>query len=61
MARGLFALICPDCGERLDLQDRDEALCRGCQRTFLARLGHLIPVGVHAAPNTPSIRRWDER
>lgn len=44
MATGLFAIMCPDCGNALHLTLPGEAECPSCGNRFLARFGHLIRV-----------------
>jgi len=50
MSAGLFALSCPQCNGELEIDHRGMGLCAHCERTYLTRFGHLIPIDVLAAP-----------
>ena len=45
MNAGLFTLSCPECGGELALgQFGNTSTCTPCERTYLHRFGHLIPI-----------------
>ena len=44
MSAGLFGLICPQCNGELETDHRGMAICARCQRAYLNRFGHLIPI-----------------
>lgn len=44
MATGLFAIMCPDCGNTLNPTLPGETDCQSCGKRFLTRFGYLIPV-----------------
>ncbi len=42
MGTGVFSLICPACGHRVQLRDAESASCSSCQQRYLYRVGHLL-------------------
>ena len=50
MATGLFAIMCPECGDTLNPTPADDTDCRSCDRRFLRRFGHMIPVSKDERP-----------
>ena len=48
MTAGLFALTCPECGGELAIDHLGTTgSCAPCQRSYLNRFGHLIPIEFH--------------
>lgn len=48
MNAGLFVLRCPDCGGVLAIDGLGTtSTCAPCQRSYLNRFGHLIPIRFH--------------
>ena len=48
MTAGLFALSCPECGGQLATDHLGTtSTCAPCQRAYLHRFGHLIPIEFH--------------
>ena len=45
MTAGLFALSCPECGGQLETDLLGTTgTCAPCERAYLHRFGHLIPI-----------------
>ena len=44
MTAGLFATNCPECGGDLVTDDLGNSACGSCDRLYLNRFGHLIPI-----------------
>jgi len=53
MSAGLFALSCPQCNGDLALDHRGMGLCVRCERAYLNRFGHLIPIDQHGVFRDP--------
>ncbi|MEO8693766.1 MAG: hypothetical protein ABI658_09630 [Acidimicrobiales bacterium] len=50
MNAGLFVLSCPECGGALAIDltgTTTTSTCVPCQRSYLNRFGHLIPIAFH--------------
>lgn len=47
MRAGLFMLECPKCGAEIEVDLDGRAVCAGCDRVYLNRVGYLIPVDQH--------------
>jgi hypothetical protein len=50
MSAGLFALSCPQCNGELKVDPRGMSECAHCERAYLNRFGHLIPIEPHGVP-----------
>lgn len=44
MSAGLFASNCPECGGELVTDQLGNSACESCDRLYLNRFGHLIPI-----------------
>lgn len=56
MKAGLFALSCPECGGTLAIDDAGTtSTCAPCQRSYLHRFGHLIPIDFHEAQREQTV------
>ena len=48
MTAGLFAISCPECGGELASEPGSTTgTCLACERSYLTRFGHLIPIEFH--------------
>ena len=57
MTAGLFATNCPECGGELTPDDLGLTnACAPCQRAYLNRFGHLIPVEFHQSEPVSAVQ-----
>lgn len=54
--QGLFSLVCPVCAVPLEIEAA-AARCPLCNGRFLARLGHLIPLGAGEVAGASQVPR----
>ena len=55
MTAGLFVLRCPECGGVLAIDQFGTGTCAPCQRSYLNRFGHLIPVEFRQPEPDPAV------
>lgn len=54
MTVGLFSMSCPECGGELATDALGSSTCAPCQRAYLNRFGHLIPIEFHPTEHEPA-------
>jgi hypothetical protein len=53
MSAGLFLSSCPECGGELVADRHGNSACTSCDRLYLNRFGHLIPIDPHVSQLAP--------